>query len=208
MKNSNEQSYPTQNPIALQGDRANSIVSGTAPKQICQQSGMALILSMIFLLVVTLVATGTMGSAIVEERMAGNLNNYNTAFQAAESSLRAGETWLEDRVFLPTLSADGSTTVWILDAPDPDSDGIEWWQERDYTWGDNNAEQINGISQVAVQPQYVIEEYFTGFQGQSLSIGTGEISTSRVMHRITARGVGGDASAEVLLQSTFLRPYD
>lgn len=172
------------------------------------QSGIALILSLIFLLVATLIATGAMDSAIVEERMAGNLSNHNAAFQAAEASLRGGEAWLEDRVLLPTLSADGSTSVWILDAPDPDADQDDWWEERDAAWWSANGEQISGVSDVAVQPQYVIEEYFTGFQGQSLTIGTGEISTSRVMHRITARGTGRDNSAEVLLQSTFLRRYD
>lgn len=173
-----------------------------------KQRGVALILSLIFLLVATLIATGAMESAIVEERMAGNLSNHNAAFQAAESSLRQGESWLSAQIFLPTLSADGTTSVWILNAPDPDADQEDWWEERDAAWWDANADQLNGINGVAVQPQYVIEEYFTGFQGQSLAIGTGEISTSRVMHRITARGVGSDTSAEVLLQSTFLRPYD
>lgn len=173
-----------------------------------RQRGVALILSMIFLLVATLISTGVMQSAIVEERMAGNLSNHNAAFQAAEASLRGGEVWLEDRVLLPILSADGTTNVWMLNAPDPDADEDDWWQERDSAWWDANAVQLNGISEVAVQPQYVIEDYYTGFQGQSLGIGTGEISTSRVMHRITARGVGRDSSAEVLLQSTFLRPYD
>lgn len=172
------------------------------------QRGVALILSMIFLLVATLISTGVMQSAIVEERMAGNLSNHNAAFQAAEASLRGGEAWLEDRVLLPILSADGSTNVWMLNAPDPDADQDDWWQERDAAWWNTNAVQLNGINDVAAQPQYIIEDYYTGFQGQSLGIGTGEISTSRVMHRITARGVGRDSSAEVLLQSTFLRPYD
>lgn len=172
------------------------------------QRGVALILSMIFLLVATLISTGVMQSAIVEERMAGNLSNHNAAFQAAEASLRGGEAWLEDRVLLPILSADGTTNVWMLNAPDPDADLDDWWQERDAAWWNANAAQLNGINDVAVQPQYVIEDYYTGFQGQSLGIGTGEVSTSRVMHRITARGVGRDSSAEVLLQSTFLRPYD
>ncbi|MEX0619817.1 MAG: PilX N-terminal domain-containing pilus assembly protein [Pseudohongiellaceae bacterium] len=173
-----------------------------------RQSGVALILSMIFLLVVTLLATGSMESSILEERMAGNLRSHNLAFQAAESSLKSGEGWLQSQVLLPGTSSDGSTVVWSSNAPDPDSDGDEWWEERDGVWWNSNAEQLGGLSGVQNQPQYVIEEHFTGFQGQSLTIGTGEVSTSRVMHRITARGVGGDSNAEVLLQSTHLRPYD
>ena len=193
---------------ATEGTQRKQAIGELRLQQFDSQRGVALILSMIFLLVATLISTGVMQSAIVEERMAGNLSNHNAAFQAAEASLRGGEVWLEDRVLLPILSADGTTNVWMLNAPDPDADQDDWWQERDSAWWDANAVQLNGISEVAVQPQYVIEDYYTGFQGQSLGIGTGEISTSRVMHRITARGVGRDSSAEVLLQSTFLRPYD
>lgn len=174
-----------------------------------KQQGIVLVLCLVFMIALTIIATGSMESTIVEERMAGNLQDYNLAFQAAEAALGEAESWLENRVLQPPTSSDGSTVVWVKDAPDPDtSDDTPWWEVRDATWWDNNAQQISGMNGVAVQPQYVIEEMFTGFRGQSRAIGTGQTTTSRVVHRITARGVGGNTNTVVLLQSTYLRPYD
>jgi Tfp pilus assembly protein PilX len=37
---------------------------------------------------------------------------------------------------------------------------------------------------------------------------TGELSQTRVLHRVTARGVGSSGNSEVLIQSTYIRTYD
>lgn len=173
-----------------------------------RQRGVILVVCLVLLVVLTLIATGGMQSTIVEERMAGNLQDYDLAFQAAESALEEAESWLDAQVLLPSTSADGSTHVWLLDAPDPDTDSSPWWDERDATWWGSKGHSLSGLAEVSTQPDYVIEEYFSGFQGQSLNIGTGGFSSSRVIHRITGRGVGANANTEVLLQSTFIRPYD
>jgi Tfp pilus assembly protein PilX len=54
----------------------------------------------------------------------------------------------------------------------------------------------------------VIEEYFVSTDGQAMNQGNGDPPPTRVLHRITARGVGSSGDAEVLLQSTYVRPYD
>lgn len=173
-----------------------------------QQQGVVLAFCLIFLIVLTLMASTGMDSAVIEERMAGNMQDYNQAFQAAETALEQAEAWLAAQETLPATSSSGATTVWTSNAPDPDTDSDEWWQERDAAWWAANAESIAGLAEVQTQPRYVIEEHFTSTKGQSLGMGTGEVANTRVLHRITVRATGSSDNSQVLLQSTYIRPYD
>jgi type IV pilus assembly protein PilX len=172
------------------------------------QRGAILIMCLIFLTVLTLMAVTGMDTSVTEERMAGNMQDYNQAFEAAEVAMEEAEAWLGSQLDMPTANNAGTAEVWTEDGPDPDADSVSWWAERDATWWNANAESVSGLQQVAQQPQYVIEEYFVSTDGQALNQGNGEQAPTRVLHRITARGVGSSGDAEVLLQSTYVRPYD
>lgn len=65
-----------------------------------QQSGFALIVGLVVLVLLTLIMLTALKMASLEERMAGNLRSENIAFQAAESALREAEN-------LITASAEG-----------------------------------------------------------------------------------------------------
>lgn len=65
------------------------------------QRGMALLICLILLLLMTIVGLAGMQNAILQEKMAGNAKLKNESFQLAESSLRAGEVF----VGLPANSA-------------------------------------------------------------------------------------------------------
>lgn len=152
-----------------------------------------------------------MESTILEERMSGNMRDYSLAFQSAESALKAGEAWLIlQPPNLPTTSGDGSTGVWIEDAMDPAAgDGMYWWDHANInsSWWGANGRTLNGVADVAAQPDFIIEEYKTVDSGQSIGIGGGEATVPRIFHRITARGVGLNATTEVRVQSTFVQSY-
>ena len=68
------------------------------------ESGAALIVSLIFLLLMTLISTSSMRTATMQERMAGNMRDWNIGFQRAEASLRAAEEWLLDTDALPEFN--------------------------------------------------------------------------------------------------------
>ena len=176
------------------------------------QRGAVLIFCLIFLLVLTLMAVTGMESAILDEKMAANMRDHNLAFEAAEASLKVAEDWIATQSDLPATSADGSTIVWILDAPDPNlTDSDNWWEVSGtdtHSWWKDNAIQVTGIAEVASAPRYLIEQYYTSSKGQSMAIGTGSPGGTRVFYRITARGVGRSTSAVVQLQSTFVKLYD
>ncbi len=61
-----------------------------------QQSGAALITSLIFLTFLTILGMSTLGTAMLESRMAGNSRDRNLAFQAAEMGLRDAERYIRD----------------------------------------------------------------------------------------------------------------
>ncbi|WP_447894510.1 pilus assembly PilX family protein [Vreelandella sp. GE22] len=60
------------------------------------QRGMALVLSLIFLAIVTLVSLSSMQGSITQGRMALNQQDYNAALQAAEAALYEAEQQLKE----------------------------------------------------------------------------------------------------------------
>lgn len=59
-----------------------------------REKGAALITSLIFLTVLTILGMSTLGTALLESRMAGNMRDRNLAFQAAEMGLRDAESFI------------------------------------------------------------------------------------------------------------------
>ena len=58
------------------------------------QNGSALIISLVFLLILTMIGVASIQDSTLQERMAGNERDRNLAFQAAEAALRVGEDHL------------------------------------------------------------------------------------------------------------------
>lgn len=165
------------------------------------ERGAALITSLLFLLVLSLLGLVSMRSSILEERMAGNMSNRNLAFQAAEAALRDAEYYLES-ITLPTF--DGTNGLY----PVPTVGGTPRWET--INWSGIDSRTISGentIDGVASPPRYIIEELaeVTSSGPKSLKpTRRGNPSKSKA-YRITARGVGGDGSAVVILQSTYIK---
>jgi len=65
--------------------------SGFQPRQ----KGMVLLVSLVFLLLLTLVGVSSMQNATLQEKMAGSVMVRNQTFQAAEAVLRLGESAIQ-----------------------------------------------------------------------------------------------------------------
>lgn len=61
-----------------------------------RQSGAALAVVLVLLLVMTLLGTAVLRNTLLDERMSGNLYDRNLAFQAAEAGLREAEGIVQD----------------------------------------------------------------------------------------------------------------
>ena len=55
------------------------------------QGGMVLLVSLVFLLLLTMIGISSMQNATMQEKMAGNVKLRNESFQVAEAALRIGE---------------------------------------------------------------------------------------------------------------------
>jgi type IV pilus assembly protein PilX len=175
---------------------------------------MALIVSLILLLVLTLLGLAAMQNTSLEERMAGNVRAENVAFQAAESALRAGESWITAQGTQPktpaTISSPPSSgQVWALDGPDATS--AAWWLNKDAKWwADYGVAYASPLlytasEALAVAPRYVNEQ--AGFVRDSLVIGQQQDYSGRWFYQVTSRGVDPGGRGEAMLRSTIARRF-
>ena len=168
------------------------------------QRGAVLIVSLVFLLIVTLIAVGSMRDTILEEKMAGNTRDRNLAFQSAESGVREAEQFIEG---ISSLGNFGSTA------------GLYGQTEAEpafyspTTWSDATLHVVAASDFGSYKaPQYTVKHFTTvvgtegamNMSGYGDNKGTGDVT----IFRITARGTGGNAdSAEVILRSQYGRIF-
>ncbi|MGE8069081.1 pilus assembly PilX family protein [Pseudomonas sp. NPDC089569] len=72
---------------------------GVSSAVIRTQRGMALLVSLVFLLLLTFIGISSMQNATLQEKMAGSVNLRNQSFQSAEAVLRTGESAVQKDSF-------------------------------------------------------------------------------------------------------------
>ena len=147
------------------------------------QSGAALIVSLIFLLLMTLLSTSTMRSAMMQERMAGNTRDYNLGFQGAEAALRDAETYLQTTAVLPDFDDVGGH--YIVNSPNRPA-----WHEYPPSDGSGYLTYPADIDGTAQRPQYFLERLSTA-RPAGTETETGTAVDEIFYFRITAVGYGG-----------------
>ena len=163
-----------------------------------RERGAAMVMSLIILMVMTLLAISSMGASTLEVKMAVNANDRGIAFQAAETGLRTGETWVGGLSLLPTANATASNGVYSLN-----SIPASWWTTTPPAVPPPVA--TGTVGEAPQQPRYVVEER-AFIQGASLVVGGSVPPPGYTVYAVDARGTGATATAAVLLQSTFAVP--
>lgn len=186
-----------------------------------QQRGMALAISLVLLVVVTLVGLAGMRGTILQERMAGGAYDRETGFQAAEAALMLGAS---DFI--------GNRQAW-LDKIDDNSSELDC---SDRSCASNPSGKIPNALWASVStgttesdftaidtsnpPQYVVQTMgncsstgagggFTGTTDQNEGgPGGSQLNNQGTCYRITARALDPTAAinaerAQVLLQATY-----
>lgn len=156
------------------------------------QQGSALIISLVFLLLLTMIGVTSIQDSTLQERMAGNERDRNLAFQAAEAALREAEAFLRENS--PAFTASG--TGGLLS---PSYTGLKP-SAATYPWA-TRSQAGSSLTGVSAAPRYAIEWITTQAIGPSDQIDVVTINS----YRITARAVGGSTDAVVLLQATYSR---
>lgn len=148
-----------------------------------RESGAALIIALIFLLLMTLLSTSSMRTSTMQERMAGNMRDWNLGFQSAEAALRGAEKYLLDADTMPEFNdANGHYQLNSADRPvwtrHPPFDGLGGYitYEMDLPPG-------------ARQPRYYIEK-LSSIRPAGSNTETGTPAEEFYYFRITAVGYG------------------
>jgi type IV pilus assembly protein PilX len=176
-----------------------------------RQTGAALVIGLILLLVMTLLGVTAMRGTTLQERMAGALSDQNVAFQAAETALRQGEGVL-DSVTAPNFSIagwydqdDGKTRPdWPDKASDPADTGAGVITYATPSGGAGS--QDMGWS---APPEFYIERMppvvITGASGASKALGDGTVKEEYELYRVVARGFGKNQTTVAVVESIYRR---
>lgn len=173
-----------------------------------RQSGAALVIGLILLLVMTLLGVTAMRGTTLQERMSGALSDQNVAFQAAETALRQGEDVLSS-VTAPDFSAQGwyeqddgkLRPDWAEKASDPaevGDDGVITYvnaENKDMEWGEPPEFYIERMPPVVI----------TGSSGASKAIGDGTVKEEYELYRVVARGFGKTQTTVAVVESIYRR---
>jgi type IV pilus assembly protein PilX len=183
--------------------------------------GAALIFVLVFLLVLTTLATAALSTNTAEERMTYAASDRNRAFAAAESALAQGEQWIEAQTTQPIAMSCASPCanaplVWSSNTTSTadwfafDWTGLSRDFALDYGSGHSPSTRAHAtLTRVAESPRYVIEEIGPNLDG-SLVVGQGA-APRRWYYRITARGTGAQSNtpstAAAIVQSAYVKTF-
>ena len=170
------------------------------------QTGAVLMISLVILLILTLLGVSGMNTTVLQERMAGNVQEMNTAFQAAEAGLRDGELDIDENFSNVTTfkvnctsgrcepAAYGDVVVW-------NSASLDVWNEstKSTAYGANTSN--TSFPRVAEPPRYIVERLQVPTVGEDLE----KTSFSLYWYRVTASGSGVQAakSTTEMVQSVY-----
>jgi type IV pilus assembly protein PilX len=201
------------------------------------QRGAILIISLMFLVVLTMLALTTMGGITLEERMSGQYRDLNMAFQAAESGLRdaerdiwgAGTATATPRA--PTISgrtgfgdlsdtANGTCTNntnttygWGLCfapavGPHPPFLNVDLGPTSTIAVPYGKYTGATPLQYVSTQPRYIIEAIWKDISPTPTLQSLSPVSGITTYYRITSQGFGVNPNTRVTLQEMYLKPWN
>lgn len=185
---------------------------GFSPSRRADQRGVALVVALILLVVITLVGLAAVRGTIMQQKMASNLYDRQVAFQNTEAAMRAATALVSTN---PGIIARNCQAASVVCLSNPFTDPQFPTGKIQTVATGTAAGQFTVGSVAAGQPQYVVENMgnwvdttsSTGFNqsANSQNYGAQGTSTTAVYYRITARSgdpaVVGDR-AVVMLQAT------
>jgi type IV pilus assembly protein PilX len=148
-----------------------------SPMTYYTQRGMALLVSLVFLLLLTLIGLSSMQSATLQEKMAGSVALRNQSFQSAEAALRVGESTVQRGSYaLPVCSgiiqcAPPSESTSITAAGFNATSGVTWIASGNGFYGVQNIGESRGAVNVPVNTQATLYRVTAvGIAGHSRSV--------------------------------------
>jgi len=154
-----------------------------------KQKGMAMFVSLIMLLLMTLIIIHGARSSTLEIFMANNVQSVAQALMRAEDSALSGETFVEiNYAGAPTVDFSEDETDGFYSDLEIDVDSLKWDAYMTENFGSGHERR-----------EYIVEYVgpVTALRG-SLSVGAGAASDKRYLYRISGRGESARGSTRVV----------
>lgn len=181
-----------------------------------------LVTSLVFLVVITLLAVSAINSSTIQERMASNQREKSRALQAADSTLHVGETIFHDPVFDLQQPPGSSIEVTVATSPSNEKlTSIKLWRRDDMLLDKDNASafldkaiwnktqtlayEVDNAGTQLDPVQYYVEDYEC--LRNNLSAEAGAYCDGAIVYRVTARATGENPAAIAVTQSLYEKQY-
>ncbi len=149
-----------------------------------RQAGMALLISLVFLLLLSLIGLSSMQGAVTQQKIAGSLWHRNQTFQRAESGLRLGESAVQRNFAgLPLCQS-------ILTCAPP---------EESFSVVGPGLNPVSSVTWVALDGGL----YGVQFLGVGVGLAHLPPQTPAALYRVTAVGLSGQS--RTVLESVYAR---
>jgi Tfp pilus assembly protein PilX len=163
--------------------------------------GATLVIGLLTLVLLTLIGIAATSTSRMEVQIAGNDKMFKEAFYAAEFGLTNGENTLEALLSRVDLDEGSIPGHYGQGAQDP------WYELH---WDNTDSVQVPAVDmpndmRVALRPRYTIEE--RRFTRDSLTTGIG-VPTGIYQFNVSARGVGTNATSEVVLETVYAKRFN
>lgn len=182
--------------------------------RLLRQRGAVLIVSLMILVVLTLIGITAMRATMLQEQMAGNLRDQNTALLAAEAALRDGAALVENLVHTNGFGDGGSGSPGLIGEDYDTPSDNELFNSSSWTAANSRVFAGTTLPGVAAQPRYKIKaDSIVAGNNKSLTFGKGSrfgdygsqnTSTNDVtMFRVIGRGTGTSSQSQVVIESYY-----
>ena len=173
------------------------------------QAGMVLLLCLIFLMALTLLGLSASSDTILQNRLAGNLQESERAKQSALLALSWAEQWLLELDGVPpevcSTPCEGLYLHAAGDLPaHPESESFSWWMDQGHEAGIDplTGDQIAIISSDSINtPVWIIEAT------RIIPPAVDANPNLQVWYRILARGSGRTDTAVSVIESVVVRSW-
>lgn len=175
-----------------------------------RQQGAVLIMSMVFLLIMTMLGVSAFNSSTMEEKMSSNMRDRMVALQAAEVALEAGQEYM-DSIAAVTDFDDGDNGLYSTN--DDVWETLDWnGFVEDYVYDGTDTHPVvyvpGVLAEVAAPPMYVVEmgsEIDSEEETLNLSGGYGDDvgGGGTTVFKLTAYGTGSSAHSRAIIQVTY-----
>jgi type IV pilus assembly protein PilX len=208
---------------ALPGNRRTAVTATTGTRTVIivpakRQRGTVLVVGLLILVVMMLLGLNSMQTSVLEELMAGQSKQQNTAFHAAEAGMQAALSYLAALRKPPMVTASGTAHVWpgcqVVDTScdSTNADFIAFWKNFD---PDTQRDEIEGkpmsvldgvdsiMKPKEVEPHFVIESRYA----QPLEFEDAAKRKGYHFFTVAAAGFDPGINSGAVLQSTITKLF-